>query len=72
MFDLPSSTVVDRFLAKDKFYKKTTVAGKLKQQFTDEIEKITWTHKISPDTLNVSEILSFGTSIISESSSFEG
>ena len=54
MFDLPSSTVVDRFLAKDKFYKKTTVAGKLKQQFTDEIEKITWTHKISPDTLNVS------------------
>ena len=55
MFDLPSSTVVDRFLAKDKFYKKTTVAGKLKQQFTDEIEKITWTHKISPDTLNVSK-----------------
>lgn len=55
MFDLPSSTVVNRFLPKDKFYKKTTVSGKLKQQFTDEIDKITWTHKISPDTLNVAK-----------------
>ncbi len=55
MFDLPSSTIVNRFLPKDKFYKKTVVSNKLKQQFTGEIEKITWTHKLSPDTLNVTK-----------------
>lgn len=53
MFELPASTLVNRFLPKDKFYKKTVMNSKLKQQFTDEIEKITWTHKLSPDTLNV-------------------
>lgn len=55
MFDLPDSTVVNRFLPKDKFFKKTSMNSKLKQQFTDEIEKITWTNKISPDTLNVTK-----------------
>ena len=29
------------------------MSSKLRQQFTDEIEKITWTNKISPDTLNI-------------------
>lgn len=51
--DLPASTRVNRFLPKEKFYSKTSVNNKLRQQFTDEIEKITWTHKISPDTLNI-------------------
>lgn len=50
---LPKSTVVNRFLPKEKFYSKTSMSNKLRQQFTDEIEKITWTHKISPDTLNI-------------------
>lgn len=51
--DLPLSTVVNRFLPKEKFYTKTTITSKLKQLFTDEIEKITWKNKISPDTLNI-------------------
>ena len=29
------------------------MSSKLRQKFTDEIEKITWTNKISPDTLNI-------------------
>lgn len=53
MFDLPASTVVNRFLPKEKFYKKTTMSSKLRSAFTDEIEKITWTHKLSHDTLNI-------------------
>lgn len=51
--DLPRSTVVNRFVPKEKFYAKTTITTKLKQHFTDEIEKITWKNKISPDTLNI-------------------
>lgn len=51
--DLPSSTVVNRFVPKEKFYSKTTINAKLRQLFTDEIEKITWKNKISPDTLNI-------------------
>ncbi len=53
MIDLPTSTVVNRFVPKEKFYSKTSMNTKLRQQFTDEIEKITWTHKISSDTLNI-------------------
>jgi hypothetical protein len=53
VIDLPKSTIVNRFLPKEKFYSKTSMSSKLRQQFTDEIEKITWTNKISPDTLNI-------------------
>lgn len=54
MIELPNSTIVNRFLPKEKFYSKTKMSTKLRKQFTDEIEKITWANKISPDTLNVS------------------
>jgi hypothetical protein len=54
MIDLPMSTTVNRFVPKEKFYSKTSMNAKLRQQFTDEIKTITWTNKISPDTLNIS------------------
>lgn len=52
--NLPSSTKVNRFIPKEKFYTRTSVSGQMRQRFTDEIEKIRWIHKISPDTLNIS------------------
>lgn len=51
--NLPTSTAVNRFLPKEKFYSKTVVSNKLRELFTDEIEKILWVHKISPATLNI-------------------
>lgn len=51
--NFPASTVVNRFIPKEKFYTKTSVSSQLRQRFTDEIEKIRWTNKISPDTLNI-------------------
>jgi hypothetical protein len=51
----PKSTIVNRFVSKEKFYSKTKISNKLRQQFTDEIEKITWVNKISTETLNLSE-----------------
>lgn len=52
--ELPTSTTVKRFVPKEMFYSKTTINNKLRQLFTDEIEKITWSNKISPETLNIS------------------
>ena len=53
MIKLPSSTIVNRFVPKEKFYSKTTVNTKLRELFTDEVEKIVWVNKISPTTLNI-------------------
>lgn len=52
--DLPNSTIVNRFIPKEKFYGKTRINTKLRQLFTDEVEKIIWANKISPQTLNIS------------------
>ena len=52
--DLPTSTVVNRFVPKEKFYSKTEVSPKVRQLFIGEIEKITWSNKIAPSTLNIS------------------
>lgn len=52
--DLPTSTVVNRFVPKEKFYSKTEVSPKVRQLFISEIEKITWSNKIAPSTLNIS------------------
>lgn len=52
--ELPKSTIVNRFIPKEKFYSKTKINTRLRQLFTDEVEKIIWTNKISPQTLNIS------------------
>jgi len=51
--DLPNSTNFNRFVPKEKFYSKTSINSKIRQSFTNEIERITWINKISPKTLNI-------------------
>jgi hypothetical protein len=51
--EFPKSTEVNRFIPKEKFYSKTLVDAKLRQLFIDEVEKIRWSNKISPETLNI-------------------
>ncbi len=52
-FNLPESTIVDRFIPKSKFFEKATVNSKLKQEFTDGIKRITWAYKLSEHTVNI-------------------
>ena len=52
--DLPASTFVNRFIPKEKFYSKTDISPKVRRLFVSEIEKITWSNKIAPSTLNIS------------------
>jgi hypothetical protein len=51
LFSLPHTTIVNRVVPKNAFDGYTT--AKQKKLFTDLIARITWTHKISKDTVNL-------------------
>lgn len=51
VFSLPPTTIVNRAVPKNAFDSYTT--AKQKKLFTDLIQRITWTHKLSTDTVNL-------------------
>jgi len=51
VFSLPPATVVNRAVPKNAFDSYTS--GKQKRLFTDLIQRITWTHKLSSETVNL-------------------
>lgn len=50
-FELPVRTKVGRVIPKNAFDEYTNT--KQKKLFTDYIQRISWTHKLSPDTVNL-------------------
>lgn len=54
-FNLPKQAYVDKFIPKSKFFLKAAVNSKLKQEFSDSIEKITWIYKIAESTVNINK-----------------
>ncbi|WP_339300765.1 DUF4391 domain-containing protein [Paenibacillus sp. FSL K6-2441] len=53
MFQLPSSTLVNRKIPKNKFYEKLQANNHLRELFTDQVESIIWKHKLSKDTIRL-------------------
>jgi hypothetical protein len=53
MFQLPSSTLVNRRIPKNKFYEKLQANHQLRELFTDQVESIIWKHKLSKDTIRL-------------------
>ncbi|MFD1954594.1 DUF4391 domain-containing protein [Paenibacillus thailandensis] len=53
MFQLPSSTLVNRKIPKNKFYEKLQANYHLRELFTDQVESIIWKHKLSKDTIRL-------------------
>ncbi|WP_242069654.1 DUF4391 domain-containing protein [Paenibacillus dendritiformis] len=53
MFQLPSSTLVNRKIPKNKFYEKLQANHHLKELFTEQVESILWKHKLSKDTIRL-------------------
>lgn len=53
MFQLPSSTLVNRKISKNKFYEKLQANHHLKELFTEQVESIIWKHKLSKDTIRL-------------------
>lgn len=64
-FLLPEQAYLHKFIPKNKFFEKAVVSAKLKKDFTDKIQKITWKYKLAertigiPPTNNVEEIQIF-------------
>ena len=52
ILQLPDSAYVNKFVPKTKFFERAVINTKLKQIFTDKIQRITWLYKISEDTIN--------------------
>jgi hypothetical protein len=51
--NLPKKALVNKFIAKTKFYDKATLGKKLKEEFIDKIQKITWKYKLAEDTIGI-------------------
>lgn len=51
----PASTAYGRRIPKQKFYENLSVTPTLRRIFTEQIESITWSHKLSPATVNVAK-----------------
>ncbi len=65
-FKLPKQAYLHKFIPKNKFFDKTKVNTKLKKEFSDQIQKITWEYKIAPNTVGIS-----GTEKVEEIQIFE-
>ena len=52
---LPDRALVNRFIAKTKFYEKAAISPKLKDDFVNKIQKITWQYKLSENTLGINK-----------------
>ena len=52
---LPQNTIVNKFIAKTKFYEKASLSSKLKAEFTNKIQRITLTHQLIEKTTNISK-----------------
>jgi hypothetical protein len=53
LFDFPKGAVFGRVLPKTKIYEHAKPGKKVKDRFVQEVEKIIWAYKLSPDTINI-------------------
>jgi len=53
--NLPQSALVNKFIAKTKFYEKATLSSKVQDEFIKKIQKITWKYKLSEATIGISK-----------------
>jgi len=55
MINLPKECLVNRFIAKKVFYEHIGVTSSIKDEFVNDVEKITWMYKLSEDNIHVSK-----------------
>lgn len=53
ILNLPAKTVYGKLIPKEKLYNHADINSSTKEKFVRQIERITWTNKISPETVNV-------------------
>lgn len=52
---LPKNAIVNKFIAKTKFYEKVSLSSKLQDEFINKIQKITWKYKLAEETIGISK-----------------
>lgn len=55
MINLPDRCKVNKFIPKKTFYEKIGISTSVKDDFINNIDKITWLYKLSEDTLGISK-----------------
>lgn len=53
ILNLPAKTIYGKFIPKEKLYNHADINASTKERFVRQIERITWTNKISSETVNV-------------------
>lgn len=53
--NLPKNALVNKFVAKTKFYEKASLSSKLQNEFINKIQRITWKYKLAEDTIGISK-----------------
>ena len=54
-FNLPKSAIVNKFIAKSKFYEKAALSTRLQNEFINKIQRITWKYKLAESTIGISK-----------------
>ncbi len=55
MMNLPKNALVNKFIAKTKFYEKASLSSKLQNEFISKIQRITWKYKLAEETIGISK-----------------
>lgn len=53
--NLLKNAIVNKVIPKQAFYSRLSISNKLKNEFIDKIQRITWLYKLSEKTLNISK-----------------
>ena len=53
LFDFPDSTKFGQKITKNKIYQEAKPNTKIKSCFTSQVEKIVWSYKLAPGTVNI-------------------
>ncbi len=53
-FEYPKQTAFGRIVPKGRIYDHAKASTILKNRFIDQVERMTWAHKLAPETLNLS------------------
>ena len=54
LYEYPKKTKFGKMVAKSKIYKHSNASTTLKEKFKAQVDKITWSYKLAPETLNLS------------------
>lgn len=54
-FNLPKEAYVNKFIPKNKFFGNALVNTKLKDEFANKIQRITWSYKLSEETIGITK-----------------